>query len=234
MIEDELKNEEYKNTKEILRYFIGSLILMILSNRLLYNGASPFLVDRTLLNLSLPADELFPLLPWTMLFYFGCFFWWVYIYWLFSKRGGAAADRFFGANILGKLFCFAIYIILPTTIDRPTAEVKDFFSWQLAFLYAVDKPIKLFPSLHCFLGWICFVCIRGDRSVPFGTRLLSFVMAVLVSISTLTTKQHVLVDLLGGALLAELCWAISRIPAVGQAYHRLIGWLLGLFPRKTE
>jgi membrane-associated phospholipid phosphatase len=34
-------------------------------------------------------------------------------------------------------------------------------------------------------------------------------MAILICISTLTTKQHVIVDVIGGVTLAELTWQLS-------------------------
>ena len=43
-----------------------------------------------------------------------------------------------------------------------------------------------------------------------------------VCASTLTTKQHVLVDVAGGILLAELCLRAGRCPSVSGTYRKIL------------
>jgi hypothetical protein len=52
-------------------------------------------------------------------------------------------------------------------------------------------------------------------------------MAVAVFISTLTTKQHVLVDVAGGVILAEGCYFIAGHTRIAVWYGRFFNWLTG-------
>ena len=53
-------------------------------------------------------------------------------------------------------------------------------------------------------------------------------MAVLVCISTLTTKQHVIVDAAGGIFLAELCLRLGRSRVVYRTYEKLTDRINGM------
>lgn len=54
-------------------------------------------------------------------------------------------------------------------------------------------------------------------------------MALAVFISTLTTRQHVIVDIFGGVLLAEGCYWLAGRKAVLERYAQLIDGLLRRF-----
>ena len=47
------------------------------------------------------------------------------------------------------------------------------------------------------------------RSPAGRWKICSAVIAVSVFCATLTTKQHVIVDVFAGVALAELCWLVS-------------------------
>ena len=67
----------------------------------------------------------------------------------------------------------------------------------------MDDPTRLFPSIHCLVSWFCFIGIRGRKNVPRAYRVFSCLFALLVCVSTQFTKQHYIVDVFGGILLAE-------------------------------
>ena len=73
----------------------------------------------------------------------------------------------------------------------------------MRLLYRIDEADNLFPSIHCLVSWICYIGIRGNKKVPLAFRVFSCIMALAVCISTLTTKQHVIYDVVAGIALAE-------------------------------
>ncbi len=99
----------------------------------------------------------------------------------------------------------------------------------MRFLYWADSPENLFPSIHCLASWLCWVGVRGRREVPFWYRAFSLFMALAVCACTLTTKQHVLADAVGGVILAELCWLLAghtKLPVLyGRALRKISGRL---------
>ena len=59
-------------------------------------------------------------------------------------------------------------------------------------------------SLYCYLG------IRGRAEIPAGFRVYSLVITALICLSTLFTKQHYVMDVAGGLLVAAGCYALSQ------------------------
>ncbi|MCR5106802.1 MAG: phosphatase PAP2 family protein, partial [Lachnospiraceae bacterium] len=83
------------------------------------------------------------------------------------------------------------------------------FEKAMVWLYSVDPADNLFPSIHCLSSWICVIAVRTQKRIRKSYKIVSVVMAVLICISTLTTKQHVMVDVIAGVLLAELSYKIA-------------------------
>lgn len=210
-------------------YFRVSLLLTLVSNQLCFQGSRLLTIGRAQHDLSLPLDARIPFLPWTISIYLGCMFFWFFIYRLIAFLPREKADRFYAANLLGKAICFVVFVCYPTMFPyRPEVTGSGVWNWLVRFLYTVDRPDNLFPSVHCFLGWLCWCGVRGDREVPFAWRAAAFVMALAVCASTLTMRQHVIVDVFAGILLSELCYALAKNEKLRNAYGRLVDKLLSL------
>lgn len=113
------------------------------------------------------------------------------------------------ADLLGKLICGIIYIKFPTTNIRPDITTPGVFVDMLKFLYKIDAADNLFPSIHCLVSWYCFAGLRTLKTIHVWYRYFSLFMAIIICISTITTKQHVIIDVFGGIMLAELTWQLS-------------------------
>ena len=162
-------------------------------------------------DLSLPIDRMFPRVPWTVLIYFGCYLFWIANYIMACRLNKKQTLRFACADIMAKLVCFMFFIFLPTTMPRPEVTEPGAFNSMLAFLYQIDPADNLFPSIHCLVSWFCFIGIRAEKSYPTWYKVASVIMALSVCVSTLTTRQHVIVDVFAGLFLAELTYLISGL-----------------------
>ena len=163
-------------------------------------------------------DGAVPFLPWTVGVYVAAYLFWAVNYVLAVRESQEGAWRFLAADGVGKLVCFALFLLWPTAAVRP--EVPE-GSWLLGLIYALDAPDNLFPSIHCFNSWMCWAGVRGRRAVPAWYKAFSLVFALAIAVSTLTTRQHVLADVLAGFALAECCWQLAGRTALGRWYGRL-------------
>ncbi|MBQ3372344.1 MAG: phosphatidic acid phosphatase [Oscillospiraceae bacterium] len=214
------------NSKETKQYYFVSLFLMLLSNRIIF-WLSHFLSRNTLhFDLSLPADALIPFMPWTILIYGGVNIWWIYIYWLVAGCERQESNHFFCAQLVAKTASFLFFIFLPTTITRPELKGNSIWIFLMRFLYRIDTPDNLFPSIHCMLGWICWIAVRGKKDISIGIRTLSFLLAVAVCASTLTVRQHVIMDVAGGILLSEISYMLADNAALSSLYAKLVNWFI--------
>ena len=217
------------------RYFWVSFFLTLLCNQIPFQGARLLVRNRVHYSLELPIDPLVPFLPWMIGVYLGCFLFWFLHYRLVAHLPREKADRFFAANLLAKAIIFLFYILLPTKMTRPALSGTGFWDLCLRFMYWIDEPNNLFPSLHCMIAWLCWLGVRGNAEVPPLWRVTAFVMALAVCFSTLAIRQHVLLDVFGGILLSEICYALAALPALRGWYAALADRLVRLvFSRKAE
>ena len=186
-------------------------VLALVWNQLAYYTGSFLGKDGPFLRMRLPLDRLVPFLPWTVSVYFGCFLFWALLYICMARQDRAAAYRFFCADFLSKAVCLLFFIFLPTALTRPEVTGSSLWDSLMRLLYRVDAPRNLFPSIHCLVSWLCFVGARNHRRFPRWAVWATALMAALVCLSTLTTRQHVAADVAGGVALAELSyWAAGR------------------------
>lgn len=149
------------------------------------------------------VDQALPFWPLSGLVYFAVF---PFLLGTFlSLRSFESASRFLYANLLAQVIGMAVFVLWPTTYPREAfalpADAGPLAAALVAFRHSADMPLNCLPSLHVSTAVICALSLRGHRWFPLA------VLAALVStISTLTFKQHYLVDAIAGAALGFAAW----------------------------
>jgi membrane-associated phospholipid phosphatase len=112
-------------------------------------------------------------------------------------------NRTFRAAITACVFTIlaaaAVFAACPVGIARPEFSGDGLSDRLLLWLWSVDKPTNLLPSLHVALAFL-FAGITGKERP--NMKALMFAWAIVVSVSTLFTRQHYLIDVVTGMLLA--------------------------------
>lgn len=203
--------EKYKKTIGVWipEYGVTSLIGCFLVNCLVYWGCQFITRNKYHYDLTTKFDRSIPFVKEWVVIYLICYVFWAFNYILISREGKEEWFRFAFADMLSRIICGIIFIVLPTTNIRPVITDNDIFSWIMRFLYYVDAPSNLFPSIHCLASWFCFIGIRKSKKIPLWYKAFSCIFAIMVCMSTQFTKQHYLIDIAGGILIAELCYFIA-------------------------
>lgn len=140
------------------------------------------------------------------------FLFWFYLYTTVAKESPQAVYRLVTADFLGKVVCMIFFIVMPTTNVRPEVAGTGFVPFVVRFVYWIDGPSNLFPSLHCYIAWLgtrqILEAKRPRHSVLNG--VLCVIGSLIVFASTLFTKQHVIADVVSGVALAEICFLIAK------------------------
>ena len=97
-----------------------------------------------------------------------------------------------------------------------------FFDQVTAFMFNCDRPINLFPSIHCLASWIGFRGVAMCKKVPLWIKWFAFILAILVFLSTLFVKQHYIIDIFGGILAVEIGMFISKKLKLGDFIRRKV------------
>ncbi len=181
-------------------------------------------------DLTIAVDEAIPLQTGWIFIYLG----YCYVFWFFSylyvarvyRDDRETFFRFVTADVMSRLVCMLFFIFLPTTNVRPPITGTDISDRLTRFLYSIDQPTNLFPSIHCLVSWLCFVGIRGTKKVHIGIKIFSVISALAIIASTQFLKQHYIADVLAGVALAEVCYWIAchmKFPRkVAFVYAKLI------------
>lgn len=165
-------------------------------------------------------DELIPLVPESLIIYFGCYLFWIANYVIVAKMEKEWAYKFYLADVVSKIICFVFFLGFPTTNIRPELNGTGIWYQGMTFLYSVDAADNLFPSIHCLVSWFCYIGIRKRKEIPKWYQQFSCVAAVLVFVSTLTTKQHVIIDIIAGVAIAEVSFLFTRRTKWYQYYMK--------------
>ena len=195
--------------KLIPEYTVTPLVCTLLFQVVVYSGTKLFMGNATYHNFESALDLATPFLPWTIIIYTGAFVFWYVSYVFIMRSGKENAFRFLCAHTIALVVIWLCFIFLPTTNSRPTVEGNSLWDWGMRLLYASDDPNNLFPSLHCEMSWICS---RGlDKSkAPKWYKLFAYIFTFMIFISTLTTKQHIIIDVLAGWALAEITFDCAK------------------------
>lgn len=173
-------------------------------------------------NMESSLDRMVPFWTPAVAVYLGCYLFWAVNYILVARQDKKSVCRFFWSDFIAHVICFVIYLLFPTTNIRPSVRPDGIWNRVMLWVFSVDAADNLFPSIHCMVSWFCFIGVRGRREIPLWYKIFSAVMALMVCASTLFTRQHVILDVFGGVLLAELCFYIGKRKKTGRIYEKIL------------
>ena len=197
------------------KYAVFPLILAAVINNCVYIGTAQIRDRLSFYSLETPLDRAIPLLTPFILFYIFAYVQWGINYIFIGRDSKTLCYQFVFADILSKIICLFFFIFFPTTLTRPEITGTDIFSQLVSFIYTIDAPVNLFPSIHCLESWCCiraaFKMNFKNRTNTYIYRTATIVMSLGVFASTLFIKQHVLLDIFGGIAAFEAGLKLSKI-----------------------
>lgn len=196
------KEQREFRIKRILLYFaLYLLVFVLLENR----SISPYL-----LNSSLDAK-----IPFCPVFVIPYFLWFVYIplsaAGMILFCGDDKYEPFIRSLMLGNALFLVISFLFPNGHTlRPILEGNDFCTQLVGYLYRVDTPTNILPSMHVFSSVTCCIALTRTRFFQkhpiagHAVRLLT----VLIVLSTVLIKQHTILDVVAALTLNFFCYAL--------------------------
>jgi len=149
---------------------------------------------------AIPFNEFFivPYLLW--FFYVGGAF----VYFFFADRQDYY--RFCGFLFAGMTICLAVCTFFPNGTDLRTAvdPEKNLFCRLVHMIHMADTSTNVFPSIHVYNSvGVHWAVVRSERLRKYRlVREVSFVLMVLICMSTVFLKQHSVMDVAWAVLLA--------------------------------
>lgn len=203
-------------------YAAFPLFFALLWNQAVYYGARIATASFPHYDLTTYFDRLIPVVPFFTSIYFLAFPFWAAGYILSVRISRDQAMTLLCGDFLSKGVCLVFFLLFPTTNIRPEIAGRGIWEALLLWLYQTDSPDNLFPSIHCLVSWLCFAGIRRQPTIPLPCQAATLFMALLVFLSTLFTRQHVIADVLGAIVIGEACYRIASLPRVRGCYGKIV------------
>ena len=185
------------------KYGYFPLIMAVIANTLVYNVSKLVTNNFVHYDISMKIDELIPLVPIFITVYIFCYLEWVVGYILIARESKDYCYYYIAANIIAEIICLICFLVIPTTYVRPELGTGIFNS-MIAFIYKLDAPVNLFPSIHCLESWMFFRSSIKMQKIPKLYKIFTLIFAILTFLSVVFVKQHVFIDIIGGILVLEI------------------------------
>lgn len=160
------------------------------------------------LPLETPVDAYIPFVP-AFVFAYLLYYPWLLLPALVIRR----RDGFFRAllaYVIMQVLAICVYLVFPSRMLRPEIGglpdglVTDLITW----VYRTDRGWNLFPSLHVAHSSLGAMLCWMHRRKAFPLALLG---ALLIAASTVLIKQHYVIDIPAGVLLAWICLRVATL-----------------------
>ncbi len=200
-------------------YAMLPLICLVAINMICYVG-SRYIAAPWQINPTTSLDEMIPVINAFVIIYIGCYIFWIVGYIRIARETPEICYHFVISEVIAKLICGLFFVFLPTVRIRPEVIGNDFCASLMRFVYDIDAPTNLFPSVHCLVSYFCwrglFWCPKAGR----GIKIYSFIAALAVFASTVLTAQHVLLDIVGAVLVSELAIFLADHFKIWQFFYK--------------
>lgn len=153
-------------------------------------------------------------IPFIKEFILAYFFWFVYMAIGFVYFGMVSRKEYYRLlKFISLSMCFAyiIFILYPNgQFARPVVLGDDIFSKMVKFLYSTCETNNVFPSLHVAnaVGVHLSVIYSDKLKNKTLMKIVSSILLVLICASTVFVKQHSIIDVLGGFVLAFVIYLV--------------------------
>ena len=186
--------------------FLSLIVLQILT---FWATRIPLMYLKTV-DISTTLDRMIPFRPEWISIYVLSFLSWLITFLLLFRQRKEHVYRNSAAYLLTLVLTAATFLLVPASIQRPEVPGRDFFSWLTRFIYAVDQPNNLCPSLHVVCSYYCWRAIYDTEGIPLWYRRFNFVFLLLVCACILFVKQHVLVDIPTAVVVSEVPLQLAK------------------------
>lgn len=173
------------------------------------------------------ATALDRLIPFASPFVVPYIYWFIYVFIGLLYLAVTDGRKYFGlllSIVSGMLVSFVIFYYFPTTVERPLVIGGGFFNYAMRIVYSSDNPYNCFPSIHVLNATLVTMFLMSrEKSMKFN--LWALTSCILINLSTLFVKQHVVLDVVGGVTLALIMYMLWNNEKVWQM--RLFKYLDG-------
>ncbi len=115
----------------------------------------------------------------------------------------------------GMTFFIIVSILYPNGhMLRPASfDHENICTMLVRYLYSIDTPTNVLPSIHVYNSIAAFIAIAHSRSIPKKkiVTVLSGILALLICMATVFIKQHTMIDVITAVAMYCVFYAVAYI-----------------------
>jgi membrane-associated phospholipid phosphatase len=199
------------NFKELIKKYKHAVLVIYFLFYMPYfmflNGFTPTRSDVTIMHT--PLDDVIPFCEFFTIPYF---LWFAYIAVGYVFLLIADREEFVRLCIFlytGMTVCLLIYTVFPNgqllRIDYETLGRSNILIDAIKALQSSDSSYDVFPSIHCLNSFAMHIALAKSKKLGKYKKpvvIASFILMVLIVLSTVFLKQHSVLDIYGAVALA--------------------------------
>lgn len=162
-----------------------------------------------------PLDDIIPFCEWFVIPYL---LWFLYMPAVFLFLFYHSKNEFYricAYEFTGMTICLIIYTLFPNGLDLRLSNIdrNNLLVDLVLLLYDSDTPTNVCPSIHVFGTLSAHIClINSPHMKELKTRELikkiSWILTILICLSTVFLKQHSVIDLVCGVILSIILYFV--------------------------
>ena len=114
-------------------------------------------------------------------------------------------------SIPADAICLICFLVIPTTMVRHDLTATDFLSRWVQSVYDIDAADNLFPSIHCLESYVLTRGAFKMERCPAWYKWGSIPVTILVFLSTLFMRQHVIADVISAVAAVEIGFLVMGL-----------------------
>lgn len=150
-------------------------------------------------------EGLIPFIDWTVWIYMSDYLYIAIVFVLLKDKDNM--NRIYYSQIMLLMVSMFIFFLLPVQYPRPEVEYLGVSGKLVEILFSADTPGNACPSIHVAMTFLAGFGFFKEKKYLFPWFMI---WAILISLSTLTVKQHYLLDIVAGLFMAILFYRVGR------------------------
>lgn len=211
--------------KEILKIINFKVILisiiLVAFQSVIFFLTKPFIQDPYILGSAL--DKAIPYIP---------HFIWIYVFWYFmlfavpyyiASKNTNSLNKYITTYIITTIISGIIFVSFPNSVIRADIQGTDLANKLVNLIYTMDTPaINCLPSIHCLFSYL-FILAVWDSKKDTSTlmKVIITILSILVVLSTLFIKQHVVYDAIASLILAITVWILVAKTKIYNVFNKI-------------
>lgn len=192
-------NSNINEVRQLLLLPVLSVLYLLVDRK--WFGKEPY-------EWNIPLDDKIPIIPWTVFIYNSWYPVMILIYFKIAVEDKTVFTRLIPAYLLIHLISLTFFMFFQNKVIRREIPGNGLSSKLLYITRHADNPYNGCPSVHVSTSTLTILAVLASVFSP-AFKILVFIWQTLIIISTLTTEQHITVDVIFGTLTGIICWMLA-------------------------